>query len=92
MYPTETHKHNYYKITEVNHTKRYGRYNLFIIIQNARKVYYLPYPGKCKSNWRVVIKTKVRDRVEAEEVSDETYQLDDPIPSRLVIDTDISSN
>ena len=47
---TRTHKYNRYKIIEVNHAKRYGRYDPFIIAQNARQVYYLPYPGKCKSN------------------------------------------
>ena len=40
----------------------------------------------------MVIKTKARDRVEAEEVSDEAYQLDDPVLLRLVVDTDIPSN
>ena len=39
-----------------------------------------------------MIKTKARDRVEAEEVSNEAYQMDDPIPLRLVVDTDILSN
>ena len=38
------------------------------------------------------MKTKVRDRVEAEEVLDKAYQLDDSIPSRLVVDTNIPSN
>ena len=40
----------------------------------------------------MVIKTKARDRVEAEEVLDEVYQLDDLIPLRLVVDIGISSN
>ena len=40
----------------------------------------------------MVIKTKAKDRVEAEEVSDEAYQLDDLIPLRLVVDIDIPSN
>ena len=92
MHPTEIRKYNHYKITEVNHTKSYKRYNPFIITQNTRQVYYLPYSWKCNSNWRVVIKTKAKDRVEVEEVLDEAYQWDDPIPSRLVVDTDIPSN
>ena len=40
----------------------------------------------------MVIKTKARDQVEAEEASNEAYQLDDPVPLRLVIDIDIPSN
>ena len=54
-------------------------------------MYYLPYPGKCKSNWRVVIKTKPKGRVEAEEVSKEAYQVSEPLPSTIVVDTEISS-
>ena len=59
---SRTLKHNHYKVTKVNHTKRYGRYDTFIIAHNARLVYYLPYLGNYKSNWRVVIKTKARDQ------------------------------
>ena len=40
----------------------------------------------------MVIKTKARDQVEAEEASNEAYQLDDQVPLRLVIDIDIPSN
>ena len=69
------------------------KFDPFIIIQNARQVYYLSYSEKCKSNWRVVIKCKPRGRVELEEVSDQqAYQTDDPSPSRVVVDTDIFSN
>ena len=87
--PTITRKHNHYKIIEVNYTKIYDP---FIIAQNAREVFYLLYLGKCKSNWRVVINTNTRDQVEVKEVSNEPYQLDDPIPLRLVVDIDILSN
>ena len=48
------------------HTKRYCRYNPFIIAQNARQIYYLPYPGKYKLNWKVLIKTKTWGRVKNE--------------------------
>ena len=41
---TKARKHNHYKITEINHTKRYGRYDPFIIAYNARQLYYPPYP------------------------------------------------
>ena len=41
--PEGTHKHNHYKIIEINHTKRYEKFDPFIIAQNARQVYYLSY-------------------------------------------------
>ena len=88
--PTGTRKHNQYNIIEINHTKRYRGFDPFIIAQNARQVYFLPYPGKCNKSWRVVIKTKPRGRIETDEVDDEeAYQIDDSIPSRVVIDTAI---
>ena len=55
-------------------------------------MYYIPYCGKCKSNWKVVIKTKPRDQVEVEEVFREAYQVNDLIFSRVAIDIDIPSS
>ena len=63
----------HHKIIDINHTKRYEKFDPFIIAQNVRHVYYLPYPGRCKSYWRVVIKCKPRGRVEVEEVSKQAY-------------------
>ena len=45
-----TCKYNHYKIIVIDHTKRYEKFDLFIIAQNARQVYYLPYLGQYKSN------------------------------------------
>ena len=80
-HPSGICKHNHYKIIEINHTKRYGSFDPFIIAQNERKVYYVSHPRKCKSKWRAVIKIKAWGRVEAEDVS-KTYKVDD---SRVVI-------
>ena len=53
----------------------------------------MSYLGKYKSNWRVVIKCKLRGRVELEEVSiQQAYQTDYPSSSRVVTDADILSN
>ena len=46
-----TCKHNHYKIIKFNHTKRYGKFDQFTIVQNTRQVYYLPYLGRCNSNY-----------------------------------------
>ena len=42
----------------------------------------------------MVIKCKLRGKVEVEEVSEQAYQIDDPSPSKVVVvvDTDIHSN
>ena len=87
-----TYKYNHYKIIEINHTKRYEKFDLFIIAQNARQVYYLPYPGKYKSNWKVVIKCKPRGKVKLEEASEQAYETNNPSLSKVVVDTDIPSN
>ena len=49
-HPGKTYKHNHYKIIKINHIKRYEKFDPFIIVQNARQVYYLSYPRRCKSN------------------------------------------
>ena len=90
-HPRGTRKQNHYKIIEINHTKRYGNFDPFIITQNARQVYYLPYPGRCKIKLEGGNKMQ-RGQVEVDEVSKQAYQIDDPSPSKVVIDTDIPSN
>ena len=40
----------------------------------------------------MVIKTKPRGRVEVEEVFGEAYQVSEPLPSRIVVDTEILSS
>ncbi|XP_072078840.1 uncharacterized protein [Arachis hypogaea] len=89
--PNGTRIHNEYKITEVNHSKRYRHYDPFIVAQKAKQVYFLPYPGNCKSMWHVVVNTKPRGRIEInhvhveedEEENDVAYQADESNPSRI---------
>ncbi|XP_015945429.1 uncharacterized protein LOC107470545 [Arachis duranensis] len=44
----------------------------------------------CKSSWVVVVKTKLRGCIESDDKIDgqEPYQIDDPTPSKMVVDTD----
>ncbi|XP_020965106.1 uncharacterized protein LOC107614363 isoform X1 [Arachis ipaensis] len=89
--PNGTRIHNDYKITEVNHSKRYRHYDHLIVAQKAKQVYFLPYPGNCKSMWRVVVNTKPRGRIEINHVhveedgeeNDVAYQADESNPSRI---------
>ncbi|MED6194310.1 hypothetical protein PIB30_027433 [Stylosanthes scabra] len=62
--------------------------------QNARQVYYMPYPDSelndsPRANWMVVVKCKPRGRIETQEVlvADEAYQNAKDIPVRIVTDT-----
>jgi len=86
--PRGTRTHKDYKIVEVNHSKRYGRYDPFILAQNARQVYYLQYPGRARSNWRVVVKTKPRGLVETQE-EDVPFQHQEVNPIRFVGETEM---
>ncbi|KAL3365417.1 hypothetical protein AABB24_010517 [Solanum stoloniferum] len=68
----ELKQHN---IIEVKHTRKYEAYDPFIIAQNAKQVYYAPYPLRGdKSDWWVVIKTKPMGRVDVENELDVAYQ------------------
>ncbi|KAK6779894.1 hypothetical protein RDI58_022078 [Solanum bulbocastanum] len=68
----ELKQHN---IIEVKHTRKYEAYDPFIIAENAKQVYYAPYPlRRDKSDWWVVIKTKLMGRVEVENELDFAYQ------------------
>ncbi|KAL1321612.1 hypothetical protein AAHE18_14G139500 [Arachis hypogaea] len=89
--PNGTRIHNDYKITEVNHSKRYRHYDPFIVAQKTKQVYFLPYPGNCKSMWRAVVNTKPRGRIEINHVhveedgeeNDVAYQANESNPSRI---------
>ncbi|KAK6789561.1 hypothetical protein RDI58_013361 [Solanum bulbocastanum] len=70
-----TKVHPQYKIVEINHTRQHHFYDSFIIEQNVKQVYYIPYPlCKNKSSWHVVIKTKPIGRVEVEDALDVAFQ------------------
>lgn len=56
-----------YKLVEVNHTKRYSKYDPFVLSYQVCQVYYAPYPSlkRDKVQWWVVFKTKARSEVDA---------------------------
>ncbi|XP_025661613.1 uncharacterized protein [Arachis hypogaea] len=90
-HPNGTRIHNDYKITKVNHSKRYRHYDPFIVAQKAKQVYFLPYPGNYKSMWHIVVNTKPRGRIETnhvhvdedEDENNVAYQVDESNPSRI---------
>ena len=58
--------HKEYGIVDIKQNARYPKFDPFIIAQHATQVYYVPYPGRTPSqmNWRCVIKTRPRSRVD----------------------------
>ncbi|RDX73074.1 hypothetical protein CR513_47363, partial [Mucuna pruriens] len=60
---TRTKVHNKYEIVEIRASRRYNKaYDPFIFAQQAKQVYYTPYPERYHG-WLVVINTKVRSRI-----------------------------
>lgn len=60
--------------------RRYQQFDPFIIAQNAKQVYYVPYPAMRtdKRGWCVAVTTKPRGRIEIDDVEDETpFQADE---------------
>ncbi|XP_058758797.1 uncharacterized protein LOC131632049 [Vicia villosa] len=80
---TGTKVHPQYKIVNIKMDKRYRPYDPFILAQNARQVYYVPYPEMCRDmhGWCAAITTKPRGRVEIDNIEDEVpYQSDGMLP------------
>ncbi|KAK6791521.1 hypothetical protein RDI58_010602 [Solanum bulbocastanum] len=74
-----------YNIIEVKHTRKYRSYDPFIIAQNAKQVYYAPYPlSRDKADWGVVIKSKPVGKIEIDNVLDVAYQNDVSIVQQQV--------
>lgn len=59
--------HEQYKLVEVNHTRRYPKYDPFVLSYQVSQVYYAPYPSlkRDKVQWWAVFKTKARSEVDA---------------------------
>ncbi|KAM3398451.1 putative protein isoform X3 [Capsicum galapagoense] len=59
-------KHNQYKLVDINHRRRYKKYEPFILAMQATQVCYVSYPSKKrdKDDWVAVLKIKPRNVVE----------------------------
>ena len=69
--------HTKFNLVEINHKKRYMKYEPFILAQQAIQVYYALYPSlkRDKTDWWAVCKTKARKKID-EHCKDTTYQQD----------------
>jgi hypothetical protein len=59
---------------EINKSRRYARYDPFIITHQARQVYYVDFPAIRRDlrGWCVAIATKPRGHIEVDDNIDET--------------------
>ena len=64
-----------YGIVEVRASRRYKKYEPFILAQQAEQVYYSQYP-EGQNEWLVVIKTKARNTIQTLETK--MSEIDDP--------------
>nr|GME09613.1 uncharacterized protein LOC109179592 [Ipomoea batatas] len=74
--------HSMYKLVEVNHKRRFNRYEPFILAMQAAQVYYCTYPSlrRDKLDWWAVCKIKARSNVEVPESSISTEDSLIPAP------------
>jgi len=52
-----------YNIVDINVNRRYALYDLFILTQKARQVYYVPYPKMCHQLRGLFMSIKTKPRV-----------------------------
>ncbi|XP_021752460.1 uncharacterized protein LOC110717966 [Chenopodium quinoa] len=59
--------HELYKLVEVNHTKKYPKYDPFVLSYQVTQVYYASYPSlkRDRVQWWAVFKTQARSVVDA---------------------------
>ncbi|XP_021721400.1 pheromone-processing carboxypeptidase KEX1-like [Chenopodium quinoa] len=72
-----------YKLVEVNHTKKYPKYDPFVLSYQANQVYYAPYPSlkRDKAQRWEVFKTKARSVVDAPVDEDFLQETSADIPT-----------
>ena len=63
--------HEAYKLVDINHRRRFNKYEPFVLVAQAAQVYYCPYPSKKRdrANWWAVSKVKPRSVIELPETS-----------------------
>jgi len=86
-----TNIHKQYKLVEIDHTRKYPKYDPFVLATQVQQVYFTPYPSirSDKSAWWAVFKVKARSTIDAP-VADIAFQedLNDNPPTLSTIDLD----
>lgn len=62
-----TNIHPLYKLVEVNHVRKYPKYDPFVLSYQASQVYFAPYPSlkRDRVQWWAIFKTKARSDIDA---------------------------
>ena len=82
--------HDTYKLVDVNHTKRYPKYDPFVLASQVTQVCFTPYPMKdnTKKDWWAVLRMKARPIVDAPE-EDTPFQVDENDNTPNLADDDV---
>nr|GLL21135.1 uncharacterized protein LOC109179592 [Ipomoea trifida] len=85
--------HSQYKLVEVNHKRRFNRYEPFVLAMQAAQVYYCTYPSlrRDKLDWWAVCKIKARSEVEVPEssISSEESLIPPPFQEEITDNHDL---
>ena len=91
--------HEAYKLVDINHRRRFNKYEPFVLAAQAAQVYYYPYPNKKRdrANWWAVSKVKPRLVIDMPEMSKSVtippFQEDDISVVRVEVQiTDVPVN
>nr|GMD61463.1 uncharacterized protein LOC109179592 [Ipomoea batatas] len=85
--------HSQYKLVEVNHKRRFNRYEPFVLAVQACQVYYCTYPSlrRDKLDWWAVCEIKARSKVEVPEssISSEESLVPTPFQEEITENQDL---
>lgn len=71
--------HRQYKLVDINRTKRFNKYEPFILAKQAAQVCYVPYPSlnrRRNSEWLAVCKVKARPIVQLPMSRETTHEVE----------------
>jgi len=81
-----------YNIFELDMSKRYRPFDPFILANNVRQVYYVPFPAFRsidKSGWCVAIQAKPRGCIESNDLEEDIpYQVDEMSHAHEIIEVE----
>ncbi|XP_050207755.1 uncharacterized protein LOC126657155 [Mercurialis annua] len=79
--------HSQYNIVDVNHTRKYRKYEPFILAGQSGQVHYCSYPSKRQNrkNWWSVCRMKAKSEIDMPEAITPALQEDIPQPPLNVI-------
>lgn len=79
-----------YKLVDINHKRKYNKYEPFILAAQAHQVSYISYPSlrRDKVNWWAVMKIRARSTVDILETTPEASFQEEAVNDRVEINVD----